>query len=287
MQRKLALKLGIFSIDPLFFAAIFCAVCFGYFEMFLVSFLSVLIHECFHVIAAAISGVGISKVEVHPFGVCAVLENGFIKSSEKEFFIAFLGPFSSLVLAAAMLFIPLRLGEYIFFINLLICAVNLLPALPLDGGRMLKAVLTYKFGILRAFFILQKCSRVIIALLAAASLIALIFSRLNFTYILISAFLFGNLKNERQCVTLLTLREILENPQKISSIKKTEVFTAQENESARKILRFVSYDYYITVNILVGGKIAYSLTETQILHGLLELGIAASFSDIAKMPQGV
>lgn len=280
MKKFLHINLGRLRINILFIPTVICALLWGYFEMFLISFLSVLIHECAHIICAGFLGVGISRLEIHPFGVCAVLKNGYINNSEKEFFIAFAGPFTSIFLTAATIIFPLPMSDYIFCINCCICAINLLPALPLDGGRMIKSMLTYKMGILRAYNISIKSGKILIALLLPFSALVIYTTHFNFTYILITAFLFGNIYSEQHSITLVTLHEILENPKKVDSLKRTKVYTVSSFESARKILRYISYDYYITVNVSKGGKIIAALTESQILSGLLSKGIFATYEDI-------
>lgn len=282
MKKLLYVNLGFVRLDLLFIPTAVCALLWGYFELFVISFLSVLIHECAHIICAGFLGVGISRIEIHPFGVCAVLQNGYINNSEKEFFIAFAGPFTSIFLAVLALLFPLPQSDYIFSVNICICAINLLPALPLDGGRMLKSMLTYKMGILRAYNLSLKSGKVLISLLIPFSLFILYLSRFNFTYVLITAFLLGNIYGEQKNITLVTLHEILENPKKVDTLKRTKIFTVCANEGARKILRHISYDYYITVNISKDGKIIAALTESQILNGLLEKGILAKFEDILK-----
>ncbi len=280
MRKLRYIKIFNVKIDTLFFPTVICAFCFGYFEMFLISFISVLIHECAHIICAGFLSVEISSVEIRPFGVSAVLKGGYINNSEKEFLIAFMGPFMSLLLATLSLLIPFPLWSNIFAVNICIATINLLPALPLDGGRMIKSMLTYKMGILRAYNISAKCGKVLISLLIPFSLLILFLSKFNFSYVLISAFLLGNIYSEQKCITLITLKEILENPHKTKHFIKTKAFSVSENEYARKILKHISYDYYITVHITKGGEIIATLTEEQILSSLLSYGIAIRYSDI-------
>ncbi len=282
MRKFRYLRLGFFRLDLFFTVTVICAVAFGYFNMLLISFISVLIHECAHIIASGFLGVGISRVDIHPFGVCAILKNGYINSSEKEFFIAFCGPLTSLILAFLSLCAKPPLWDFIFSVNMCICIVNLLPILPLDGGRMIKSILTEKMGILRAYNASIKGSKALIFLLIPLSAWVLFVTKFNFSYVLITAFLLGNIYSEQKNITLVTLREILENPRKINSLKRTRVFTVSGSEGARSILRRISYDYYITVNITKNGKILAVLSETQIIEGLLSYGILSTFEDIAR-----
>ncbi len=282
MKKFLHVNLGKIDLDLLFIPTVIFAVCMGYFEMFAISFLSILIHECSHIAAARFMGVGISKLEIHPFGVSAMLKDGYINNSEKEFFIAFAGPFTSIFIAVTALIFPIYEADYVFMINICICTINLLPALPLDGGRMVKSMLTSQMGIIRAYAISQKSGKILLSLFIPFSVFVLAVTRFNFTYVLISAFLLGNIYSEQRSITMVTVREIMGSSKKVGAMKKTRIFTASRGESARKILRFISYDYYIVVNIFENGKIIASLSETEILDGLLALGISATYGDVLQ-----
>ena len=284
MNKFLNIKFGVISIDILTLPAIFCAFFLGYADLFLISFASVLIHELSHILCAKSVGVSVSRAEIHPFGVCAVLKDGYINNSEKEFIITFVGPFTSLAITMLSIILDLPYREYIFDINLCICAINLLPVLPLDGGRMIKSMLTYKMGILRAYNFSRNCSKALIFLLIPLSILILIKTGFNFSCILITAFLLGNIYDEQKNITLITLREILENPTKTEIIKRTKIYCASDKEKARKLLRLISYDYFIIINITKGGKIIATLTEDQVLSALLEKGVDISFSQILTQP---
>ncbi len=280
MRRLLKLRLGFFNIDLLFIPTVILAIVWGYFDMFLISFLSVLIHECAHIVSSGFLGVGIMRVDLHPFGVCAILKNGYINNSEKEFFIAFCGPLASIFLAFLSLFVKTPLQDYIFSVNMCICIINLMPVLPLDGGRMVRSILTHKIGVMGAYNLAIKGSRVLIFLLLPLSLWILYITKFNFSYVLITAFLLGNIYTEQKNITLITLKEILENPRKAQCLKRTRSFSAPCNMGARRILRYISYDYYITVSITKNGRIIAVLSESQIIDGLMNKGILSTFEEI-------
>ena len=145
---------------------------------------------------------------------------------------------------------------------------------------MIKSMLTYKMGILRAYNISQKFGKLLIFILLPLSVLVLIKTKFNFSYVLITAFLAGNIYDEQKNITLITLKEILENPNKATHLKRTKIYSASMNESARKILKLISYDYFLILNITEDGKIIATLTEEQILNGILGKGITATFRDL-------
>ncbi|GAA2436272.1 site-2 protease family protein [Streptomyces sp. NPDC059118] len=109
---------------------------------------SVLVHELAHTVVALRYKLPVRRIQLQFFGGVSEIE----KESEtpgREFLLAFVGPLLSLVLAGVFYIgmkfvapgtVPGVLLAGLMISNLLVAAFNLLPGLPLDGGRMLRAV---------------------------------------------------------------------------------------------------------------------------------------------------
>lgn len=280
ITKFFTLPLGKVKLDLLTIPAFAFSYISGYSDLFFISFFSVLIHEFAHILCARKLNVEISHLEIHPFGVCAALSNPYIGNSEKEFLIAFSGPFTSLFLAMLALFLKFPCFKYFFDINICICAVNLLPALPLDGGRMLKSMLTWKTGILNTYKILQKCGKILIFVSFPLAVLALIKTKFSFSVLLITAFLAGNICKEQNAVTLTAFREFSKQAQKTRHLKRTRLYSASPDEYAEKMLKHISYDYFISVNVVEKGKIIGTLTEEQIIYGISKNGVQITLGEI-------
>ncbi|MFJ9339521.1 site-2 protease family protein [Streptomyces sp. NPDC101733] len=110
---------------------------------------SVLVHELAHTLAALRFKLPVRRIQLQFFGGVSEIE----KESEtpgREFVLAFVGPLLSLALAGIFYLgmnavdpatVPGVLLGGLMISNLLVAAFNLLPGLPLDGGRMLRAVI--------------------------------------------------------------------------------------------------------------------------------------------------
>ena len=132
-------------------AAVILALIAEQMSVLLVAFFSLTLHEACHSIIAVRLGYRVSSVEIQPFGFVARLQGGLLRASD-ELAIAAAGPVCSLVAGCAALSIgrllPVvseALNPFVAF-NLSLAAVNLLPALPLDGGRISKAFLQMATG---------------------------------------------------------------------------------------------------------------------------------------------
>ena len=100
--------------------------------------LALFLHECAHVIAAAAMHMEITRMTVLPFG-CEADIDGF-GNAYKEAICAAAGPVFNIAVAALMnVFSYFSLSEDFMAANIAIAAVNFLPALPLDGGRIIYA----------------------------------------------------------------------------------------------------------------------------------------------------
>ncbi|GHH18845.1 site-2 protease family protein [Streptomyces lanatus] len=109
---------------------------------------SVLVHELAHTVAALRFKLPVRRIQLQFFGGVSEIEKE-AETPGREFILAFVGPLLSLVLSgifyAAMQpvepgTVPGVLLAGLMISNLIVAAFNLLPGLPLDGGRMLRAV---------------------------------------------------------------------------------------------------------------------------------------------------
>ncbi len=112
----------------------------------IVLYLAVLLHEASHAVMARRYGFEVHSITLHFLGGVTAIE-GEARTARQEFWIAVVGPITSLAIGAAgvgLWFITpdgvlLLTVEGLAGANLLIGVLNLVPGLPLDGGRVLKA----------------------------------------------------------------------------------------------------------------------------------------------------
>ncbi|MFF5481249.1 site-2 protease family protein [Streptomyces sp. NPDC012935] len=109
---------------------------------------SVLVHELAHTVAALRFKLPVRRIQLQFFGGVSEIEKE-AETPGREFVLAFVGPLLSLVLAGIFYgalqavepgTVPGVLLAGLMISNLIVAAFNLLPGLPLDGGRMLRAV---------------------------------------------------------------------------------------------------------------------------------------------------
>ncbi len=287
-MNKFFINLGsFFKIHILFFPLLAASILGNYFESFIAAYISALIHEFGHIITAKLTGVKISHIEILPFGICGKLNDSLIKSPDKEVLIAISGPFLSFFLALLIYllkpYIPQDIFCCIFPLNLLLGIVNLIPVLPLDGGRILKARLTKSLGTIPALRICLFISYVFTSIIIFISVYGLITSSFNFSLILICSFLLGSLCIEQKSVSKAVVSEMIGYKEKLNenNFNKAQIITAFSSTPARKILKKLSYDRYYIVYILDKNlKIKKAVTEGEIIEALTKKGVKICLDEI-------
>ncbi|MFX0185871.1 MAG: site-2 protease family protein, partial [Candidatus Hodarchaeota archaeon] len=120
--------------------------------LFTLLFLSVIVHELAHSLLAKRNHLSVNKIVLYPIGGAAQIED-IPDDPSVEWKVAAIGPFSSIVIGAIFLLshfvYPVQLPVTPFFIgtgfllfdvgllNFLLAIFNLIPAFPMDGGRVL------------------------------------------------------------------------------------------------------------------------------------------------------
>jgi Zn-dependent protease/CBS domain-containing protein len=128
----------------------------------LLLFLCVVLHEFGHALAAKRFGINTPDITLLPIGGVARLER-MPEEPKQELIIAIAGPMVNVVIAACLFFVigsrhvissavvqGNDMVAQLLYINVMLILFNLLPAFPMDGGRILRAVLASRMNYARA-----------------------------------------------------------------------------------------------------------------------------------------
>jgi Zn-dependent protease len=120
-------------------------------------FVSIILHELAHGVAALRLGIPMHGITLFLFGGVAEMAEE-PKTARAELWMAAAGPIASVLLSVIFLpfaldveiaqrFTPISgIAEYLTVMNLMLAAFNLVPAFPLDGGRILRALIWWWSG---------------------------------------------------------------------------------------------------------------------------------------------
>ncbi|MBR1820392.1 MAG: site-2 protease family protein, partial [Clostridia bacterium] len=173
-------------------------------------------HEAAHLLMAKALGVGISQISLMPFGGAIRLDNPYALPPGKLLAVAAAGPAGSLLalLTAAALAHWRVLSPYfalaLMQVNWVLMLFNLLPALPLDGGRMLYALLAGRAGRARAAEIGIWSGRAVAALLVGMAVYpALTWGRFNLSPAFAAIFILASAADERRALGSAHIKTLL------------------------------------------------------------------------------
>lgn len=134
----------------------------------IVTFIVVAMHEFGHALMARRFNIATRNIMLWPFGGVASLEGG-TSNAKEEILVAIAGPAVNFVLAglclggwnyciapmlagtqSALVYYLLEFATWFFWTNVVLLGFNLIPAFPMDGGRVLRGLLNLKYDLLTA-----------------------------------------------------------------------------------------------------------------------------------------
>lgn len=280
MQNK-KIKL---AVHPLFwvFGIYFCFT--GQLFVFILVTLAALEHECAHAFAAARLGYTLNKIVLMPYGAVVRGDIGSI-SLKDEIYVALAGPLASGATALGFIALWWLFPETYAFTDSAVfaCAslalVNLLPAMPLDGGRVVFCVMAHFFGRKRAWVVCRVLS-ILLSFLLLAGFVYTLFHGVNVSLLFFALFLgVGCLQGdkygyERMQFSLFTdLNRGLEERR----------VAVSRSFPLRKVIPLLRRDKYLILDVFSEAEICIATVRQETLCKWLETGaLEDTVSDFLK-----
>ena len=267
-------------------------VCFslvGLLPKAVVVFGCILLHELAHVLVAVGYGLRVREIEILPIGGVARIQGLTDTSPAVEKRIAIAGPLVNFVLAGAAWLIgrytETNWESYAFFLqtNLALGFFNLLPALPLDGGRIYRAGLTNLVGYRQATEQAANTGRITAICLAAAGCWSIYYGVINLTLFFLAVFLYLAATRERGMASYICMQHLTKKKEELLArgVLITAQFTAVASTPLRDIVRWFEPQKYHTVYVVEEDcRMTGLLTETEILAGIMAHGVDASVGQL-------
>ena len=293
-SMKVGSFLGIvFKVNPFFLLLITLAFVFGQLLPALILFAIVLFHELAHTITAFAYGLRVIEVELLPFGAVARMDHLLELNPKIETVVALAGPLSNLLLLAVLWACHtygLLVADWFWFLaraNLSMAALNLLPGLPLDGGRILRSRLLYRCGFCKATERAAKMGQFLAVGLMALGLIGSLAAAdaSGALLVVVGIFLFMAAKKEAAQAMYVFLRYLI---QKQFQVRTERVMPAKElvatcETTVGEVIRCLTPSFYHLIWIIdLQGRLIGVLTELELINGLLEQGIHDKLNKLVK-----
>ncbi len=185
--------------------------------------LSLILHELGHAAAARMLKIRVVELELMPFGGAARLENAWALRPGQMALVALAGPLVSAIamIVPMVLFragvMPVGIASTLARVNGYLLFFNLLPVLPLDGGRVLCGLLGRRMGQARAARIGVILGRALAGMMIALAVLgAFLLGKLNLSLVMLAAFLIASGARERLAASGASLLSLIDRQSELA-----------------------------------------------------------------------
>lgn len=280
-----------FSVHILFFPIIVLLYFLGYSKVMLILLIIILIHELSHGFIAMLFGIKIKEIEILPFGGVVKLDKSLNFTNREEIFISAAGPISNMVLSATVFFFQKYSRwensdiDFVILSSLVIGIFNIIPVLPLDGGRIFRGFLSYLLGYKNATKIIAIFSKLFAFFLIGINILILSLGSYNITFILVGVFIYSKSHKEEKMSSYVTMRDFAtkkESLNKQGSMESQHMTVLPQTTLGEISKQFTSKKFHIIYVLDEHYALKGILTEDEILSGILEYGMHGKVKNILE-----
>lgn len=273
---KIVKLFSVFKVNILFIIFIIACSLTGYFTEAALFSMFVFLHEMCHVAAAYFYNINIKNIELFPFGGVARVGSLEYMGITKEIVISAAGPMFNMA-AAVFLLLLNKLGakvpniDIMITINVTLALFNLLPGFPLDGGRILRAILEHYTGFRSATGIAALSGRIIAAILFLIGISLILYNRFNISFFIMPFFMLYAAGQEENATIFMILKDVISKRERIKNegCMKAGLLCAYKDTYVGDILKHADLNRYHII-FVIDEEMAVSgiLTESQVIENL-------------------
>jgi len=249
--------------------------------------LIVVIHELAHTVVARGLGVPVNDIELYPFGGVAKTEGLLEIEPQVEKKIAWAGPLTNFLLAGLAISFYVNYWYWgwwdqdivVFFIraNLVIAFFNLLPALPLDGGRILRAILCQYYNYRVATEIAVRLGKILAMLVVLAGIVWWWYGYLNLSFLAVGVFVFLAASREKHLAVYTFIRSLGNKDREIiqKGGLKGEQLIVSEEARVLEVLRLFTPNRYHLIRVMDvrSQKLKKEISESALVEQAMKRGV--------------
>lgn len=183
-----------FTIHPLFFFCLAWIVLTDSTITLLCVLTSVFLHECGHIFVYSLAHIVIDEIHLQPFGVRITVKNEAFILPHIQLLCSMAGPLINLACAAVCFLLAKNTGmsqwvAMFYVTNIFLGIFNLLPIMPLDGSRILGAIVSVFFGEYTAQIVCAWVSLIVGLCVLAFGIYVLIDSKINLSLCILAGYI--------------------------------------------------------------------------------------------------
>jgi len=272
------------SIHPLLVIVMIASVLTGYWAELAALFAIVLVHELGHVLAAKSYGWRIRSIKLLPFGGVAESEEAGTVPARQEAVVAAAGPLQNVWMAGAAYLLGVYGGwepewaNYIVQANLMIGLFNLLPILPLDGGKLLQVWLSYVLPYHKALERSTQISLGLSAAMVAAACYPFAGGGIQLNLLVVGLFLFASNWTFRRHIPYVFIRFLMSRESEANRRQEAGAVASpivvSQKQPVGGVLRMLRRERYHLIYVMgSGGTVIEIVPEERVIGHFLTNGM--------------
>ncbi|OGO79933.1 MAG: hypothetical protein A2Y21_06405 [Clostridiales bacterium GWC2_40_7] len=278
-------------ISAFFIAVIPLVVISGSYAQFILAYISIILHELAHMATAAIYGCRTVSLRVLPVGLSADIDTENCRRKEK-LAIYSSGPAVSFFLSAAAYLAYILLSEnlqYLYFISLLnfcLAVFNLIPALPLDGGKILQEILNDSIGLITAAKYIRAIALLLCIIATGAGVYQILAGNLNFSLFIMGLYFIVFFNTGKMEASLMNIKQLLYRRQRLlnKGIYQARDLVVLKGMRLGAVIKALDYDRFHFIYLLDEDlKLLRIITENEIIDCMLKHPGDMTFEELLKL----
>lgn len=263
---------------------------------YLLTFLFIIIHEAAHIITALLSGAGVYNIRFLPVGLNAVIDDG-VCSRRQRVAIYSAGPFMSFLLAVIFSIIiivlesnspVLKMGAYI---NFYLCGFNLLPILPLDGGKLAMELLSARLGVFKAGKGLHFLTVILSISIILTGIISFCNTGKNISLLIIGLYILFCIKVNREETAFMNIKNFIFRKTRVmrKGIYPVREIVVLKSVKLSEVIKAMDYvDRFHIINVLDDDfKVIKVMTEQEVLDAIIGSTPDTTFEKLMQIEYNV